>query len=63
MNDKMKQEGLKHISFPSKRDVHPPKGFINWWENIGDFISRNTRKQKLKKEIKEELYEGIEADT
>ena len=51
----MKQEGLKHISFPGKRDAHPPKGFINWWEDIGDFISRNTRKQKLKKEIENEL--------
>lgn len=63
MNDKMKQEGLKHISFPGKRDVHPKKGFVNWWENIGDFISRNTRKQQLNKEIKEELYERTEADT
>ena len=50
----MKQEGLKHISFPSKKDVHPKKGFINWWENIGDYISRNTRKQNLKKEIENE---------
>ena len=47
----MKPEGLKVVTFPSKRDAHPKKGFINWWENIACCISRKTRKQKLKKEL------------
>jgi hypothetical protein len=47
----MKVEGRKMIRFPGKRDVHPKRGWVNWWENIGDYISRNTRKQNLKKEI------------
>ena len=48
----MKREGRKAIRFPGKRDVHPTKkGWVNWWETIGDFIGRNTRKQKLMKEI------------
>lgn len=47
----MKPEGRKIITFPGKRDVHPRKGYVNWWETIGDFISRNTRKQKLRNEI------------
>lgn len=51
----MKLEGRKVVRFPGKRDVHPiKKGWVNWWETIGDFISRNTRKQKFKKEIEQE---------
>ena len=49
----MKPEGRKVVTFPAKKDVHPKKGWINWWENITDLISRHTRKQKLKKEIEE----------
>lgn len=51
----MKPEGRKKVRFPCKRDVHPKKGWINWWESITECISRNTRKLKLKKEIKNEL--------
>ena len=40
------------VRFPGKRNAHPPKGFVNWWEKIGDCISRNTRKQNLRKDIK-----------
>ena len=54
----MKPEGRKIIKFPAKRDVHPKKGWLNWWEKIGDCISRNTRKQKLKKEIENETLES-----
>ena len=54
----MKPEGRKKIKFPCKRDNHPKKGWINWWENIADYISRNTRKQKLRKEIENETLEG-----
>lgn len=47
----MEPEGRKMVRFPGKRDVHPKKGFVNWWEKIGDYVSRNTRKQNLRKDI------------
>lgn len=34
-----------------KEDVHPPKGYINWWENMCNFISRKTFKQELKRDV------------
>lgn len=34
-----------------KRDVHPKKPYINWWENMCSFLSRSTMKQNWKKEI------------
>lgn len=54
----MKPEGRKIIKFPGKRNVHPKKGWVNWWEKISDCISRNTRKQKLRKEIENETLES-----
>lgn len=51
----MKPEGRKTVKFPEKQDIHPKKGWINWWEDIAGLISRNTRKQKLKKEIEKFL--------
>lgn len=51
----MQPEGRKKVRFQSKKDVHPPKGFINWWEDMTCLIDRKTRKQKLKKEIDNEL--------
>ena len=48
----MKPYGLGNkIKFPAKRDVHPKKGWKNWWEDIQDLISRSTAKIKLKNEI------------
>ena len=41
-----------------KQDVHPPKGYINWWENMCNFLSRSRMKQVWKKEIKEEIENG-----
>jgi len=38
-----------------KKDVHPPKGYINWWEDICDFLSRSAMKQQVKKEINKEI--------
>lgn len=37
-----------------KVDVHPQKGYVNWWENMCDFLTRGRMKQILNKEIKEE---------
>lgn len=51
----MKPEGRKMINFPAKRDNHPRKGYVNWWENIGDYISRKTRKQKTMADIASEV--------
>jgi hypothetical protein len=54
----MKFEGRKTVKFPGKRDFHPKKGEVNWWEIITNCISRNTRKQKLRKEIENEIMES-----
>ena len=51
----MRPEGRKMVKFPAKRDVHPKKGWVNWWETIAKCISRNTRKIKLKNEMENEL--------
>ena len=53
----MKPEGRKMINFPAKRDNHPRKGYVNWWVNIGDYISRKTRKQKTAADIHSEVTE------
>ena len=41
-----------------KRDVHPKKGYVNWWENMCDFFSRSRMKQIWKKEINQELSDN-----
>ena len=38
-----------------KTDVHPKKGFVNWWENMCDFLTRSRMKQNLKKEIEDSI--------
>ena len=47
----MKPEGRKVVRFQGKRDVHPQKGWVNWWETIADLVSRKTRKQNIRKEL------------
>ena len=34
-----------------KKDVHPKKGYINWWEDLNNFISRRKMKQEILKGI------------
>ncbi len=41
----------KKVRFPHKTDCHPPKGFINWWEDIARFLGRSRLKQLVKKEL------------
>ena len=53
----MKPEGRKVVKFPCKRDVHPQKGWINWWEGMADLMCRSTRKLRLRKEINEQIIE------
>ena len=40
-----------------KKDVHPPRGFINWWEEMCDFLSRGAIKQRIRKDINKEIGE------
>lgn len=47
-----REKNVKGASW--KQDCHPPKGFINWWENICQCVSRKTMKQKIKREIEDE---------
>lgn len=47
----MKPEGRKKVTAKWKRDTHPRKGYMNWWEVITDLMPRNVRKQNWKKEI------------
>lgn len=55
IRETMKPEGRKMINFPNKRDCHPRKRYVNWWENIGKMISRKTRKQKTAADIHSEV--------
>ena len=53
----MKPYGLgSKIRFPHKKDCHPRKGYINWWEEIQNIISRHTMRQIIKKKIEDETY-------
>lgn len=40
---------------PWKTDVHPPKGYVNWWEGICKNLTRSRMKQIWIKEIEQEL--------
>jgi hypothetical protein len=41
-----------------KKDYHPKKGYINWWEDIYDFLSRGRMKQLVNKEIEAEIKQS-----
>lgn len=45
----------KKIRFSSKRDCHPKKGYVNWWEKMCDVVSRTTMKLKWKKQIQNDI--------
>lgn len=38
-----------------KKDYHPKRGYINWWENMCTFLTRSRMKSIVKKTIEEEL--------
>jgi len=40
---------------PWKVDVHPKKGYVNWWENMCDYLTRTAIKRGWKKEIDNDL--------
>ena len=49
-----REKNLKGFG-PSKIDVHPKKGWINWWEDRINFLRRGRMKQIVKKEIEEQI--------
>ncbi len=53
----MKPEGRKHYKHPAKRDSHPKKGYMNWWEDVCGFIPRATRKLLFKREFGNTIME------
>ena len=55
---KMKPYGrVKTVKGSScKKDIHPPKGHKNWWEDICDPISRSIMKLNFKKEINNQIW-------
>lgn len=48
MKPYLRLKNLKGLRW--KIDYHPKKGFINWWEDAWNFVSRSTVKQQLKKQ-------------
>lgn len=40
-----------------KRDVHPWKGYVNWWEDMCTILTRSAMKSITKKTIEQELEE------
>ncbi len=49
---------LREKHYHNKRDCHPRKGFVNWWEDFNNFISRKKKKQETKNEIDYETFQG-----
>jgi len=47
-----RENKVKHFS--GKRDVHPKRGWMNWWEGMRKLLTRGSMKQKIKKEIDNE---------
>ena len=37
-----------------KKDIHPPKGHKNWWDDICDPVPRSTMKLKFKTELRDD---------
>ncbi|MCK5342144.1 MAG: hypothetical protein KAR20_02005 [Candidatus Heimdallarchaeota archaeon] len=49
--------GRKKITFPSKTDCHPKRGWINWWENVITPTKARERR-RVEMEIEEQLGEA-----
>jgi hypothetical protein len=48
----MQPLGRKPCKFPSKEDIHPRDGYINWWEDeMSCKENKKAERQKVKKEI------------
>lgn len=53
----MKPLGQKPVRFPCKIDVHPKKGYVNWWEATG---GNDENKTAARREGKEEVLQEFE---
>lgn len=54
----MKPLGQKPCRFPHKIDYHPPKGWINWWEDqMSTFENKGGARQQAKRDIQRELQD------
>lgn len=42
---------IKYYNGRYKTDCHPRKGYMNWWEDVCDYVSRKTLKQLWKKNL------------
>lgn len=54
----MKQLGQKpkRVNFT---DCRPPKGFVNWWEQLAE-ENKTAEKREARKDIEQQLGENIE---
>jgi hypothetical protein len=41
-----------------KKDFHPPKGYVNWWENMLDYVSRSTLKRDAMDEAQQDIIDN-----
>lgn len=44
---------------PYKQDVHPAKGYVNWWELICKPVTRSTLKRKWKRDINNDINDNL----
>lgn len=51
----MQPLGRKPTRFPSKTDIHPKKGFVNWWESEICTEDKKSYRASEKKQILKEL--------
>lgn len=54
----MQPLGRKKLRFPGKTDCHPPKGYINWWEDTISPCKKSAR-QEAKREISNEVSSSM----
>lgn len=41
------------------KDIHPPKGHKNWWEDVCDPVPRSTMKLKFKTELRDDYKQEM----
>jgi hypothetical protein len=52
----MKPYGLTKKILHNHPDVHPPKGWVNWWESeTRDCLRKKAERQQAKKQILQDL--------
>jgi len=53
----MKSYGKSSKIRANLKDVHPPKGYVNWWEVEFGRIDKGSERQKAKIEIRKKIDE------